>query len=213
MLGSFLDLDNGLCTYFVNGCDLGLTVEFEHPSTIAPNPGPGQSRQRWLHANDDPETLRRLRLSLYPAVSLTTHQHVILNLGDRPWIYPPPVSVKYRGISHAASAQDLDDPYKKRVMRHIRRTSERTASNNERMMTAAAAASSMTSTVVGCDDETRLKFDDAASAASSEATNTSDYDWDGPLCTICFSEPKTVMLMPCSHAGWGEKCARALTMW
>ncbi|ORZ00104.1 hypothetical protein BCR43DRAFT_432575, partial [Syncephalastrum racemosum] len=31
VLGSFLDLDNGLCTYFVNGCDLGLTVEFEHP--------------------------------------------------------------------------------------------------------------------------------------------------------------------------------------
>ncbi|OAD08286.1 hypothetical protein MUCCIDRAFT_182405 [Mucor lusitanicus CBS 277.49] len=32
VIGSFLDLDNGFCSYYINGCDLGLTVEFEHPN-------------------------------------------------------------------------------------------------------------------------------------------------------------------------------------
>ncbi|KAJ8660635.1 hypothetical protein O0I10_003683 [Lichtheimia ornata] len=176
VLGSFLDLDNGLCTYFINGCDLGLTVEFEHPS----------SRHHRFAG-------KSIGLGLYPAVSLTTHQHILLNFGDRPWMYPPPVSVKYKGVSEAGR---LDDGYKNRILTHVHKKHQRTSAGGR-----STDALLMSNT----------EHDDHQVMANS-SSDDEEYDWDGPLCTICFSEPKNVVLLPCKHTGWGQRCADALDM-
>lgn len=168
VLGSLLDLDNGLCTFFINGCDLGLTVAFEYPLASP------RRRRRRLSG-------RHIKLGLYPAVSLTTHQHILINLGDRPWIYPPPVTVKYKGVSEAGR---LTEKFKRRVLRYAQR--HRPRYHNDNITT---------------------------NSSSSNDSNTGDYDWDGPLCTICFSEPKNILLLPCRHTGWGKHCADALKKW
>lgn len=178
VLGSFLDLDNGLCTYFINGCDLGLTVEFEHPS----------SRHHRFAG-------KSIGLGLYPAVSLTTHQHILLNFGDRPWMYPPPVSVKYKGVSEAGR---LDDGYKNRILTHVHKKHRRTS-----------AGGRSTDVLLMSNNEQNQDGQVMASSSSDDE----EYDWDGPLCTICFSEPKDVILLPCKHTGWGQRCADALDMW
>ncbi|KAI8150032.1 hypothetical protein BJV82DRAFT_528754 [Fennellomyces sp. T-0311] len=209
VLGSFLDLDNGLCTFFINGCDLGLTVEFEHParqqraSTISqdedttaspilpPTPFNSNAETRPSSSTSSKRSKKKpsksVSLGLYPAVSLTTHQHVLLNFGDRPWMYPPPVSVKYKGISEAGK---LDEHYKNRVIKYVQKRKPRCKSQS----TTGSA----------------MQIPEADTISNSSG---SSYDWDGPLCTICFSEPKNVVLLPCRHTGWGERCADALDMW
>ena len=209
VLGSFLDLDNGLCTFFINGCDLGLTVEFEHPAReqraapsqdedtmgspiLPPTPfnsnaeaRPASSRSSSRRSKRKPS--KSVSLGLYPAVSLTTHQHVLLNFGDRPWMYPPPVSVKYKGISEAGK---LDEHFKSRVIKYVQKRKPRCKSQST---TASAVQTPETDTLSN--------------------SSSSSYEWDGPLCTICFSEPKNVVLLPCRHTGWGQRCADALDMW
>ncbi|KAI9255101.1 hypothetical protein BDA99DRAFT_467298 [Phascolomyces articulosus] len=294
VLGSFLDLDNGLCTFFINGCDLGLTVEFEHParqinqqqedegmatgssshSPMLPPPPPSFHASN-QHYNEKASTTSHyhsstmsssksnkkkkttttqqqqesVSLGLYPAVSLTTHQHILLNFGDRPWMYPPPVSVKYKGISEAGK---LEDHFKSRVIKYAQKRnkprckSQATISTTTSSQAAASAAaasgtphlpisnnhhhhsqpSSITNlqsiptttsatTIIASSSSpsipiTRIETDVLSSSSSS--SSTSSYDWDGPLCTICFSEPKNIMLLPCRHTGWGERCADALDM-
>lgn len=40
-----------------------------------------------------------------------------------------------------------------------------------------------------------------------------DHDWDGPLCTLCFSEPKDTVFLPCKHDGFGRSCTNKLESW
>jgi hypothetical protein len=40
-----------------------------------------------------------------------------------------------------------------------------------------------------------------------------DDDWDGPNCTLCFSETKDTILLPCRHGGFGRNCAEKLLTW
>ena len=273
VLGSFLDLDNGLCTFFINGCDLGLTVEFEHPTrqhrpseqhqneedeniAVSPMLPPPPSFNSNNNSNSEEQTEARANtnnsseksttsrnpssskstssLGLYPAVSLTTHQHILLNFGDRPWIYPPPVSVKYKGISEAGK---LDEHFKNRVIKYVQKR------NKPRCKSQATVSTTASSTITAATTTTTKSTNNNTSSTltsiqqqlaqsqsiprssltpseaietdilSSSSSSDSSYDWDGPLCTICFSEPKNVMLLPCRHTGWGERCADALDMW
>ncbi|KAI9266256.1 concanavalin A-like lectin/glucanase domain-containing protein [Helicostylum pulchrum] len=125
VLGSLLDMDKGLCTFFVNGQDLGLTVQFQ-------------------------TSAKKHMLGLFPIISLTSHQHVIVNFGEQPWLYQP--NIRHQPMCN--SSQHVMDLVKKE--------------------------------------------------------EEEEYDWDGPLCTLCFSEPKDVVLFPCQHNGFGKNCAKVL---
>ncbi|ORZ21431.1 hypothetical protein BCR42DRAFT_448276 [Absidia repens] len=187
-------------------------------------------------------------LGLYPAVSLTTHQHILINLGDRPWIYPPPISVRYRGISEAGR---LDSDYRRRVLRWVNQRGYRIrklhlAENHSPIRPhynnshhhhhhhhhhgacgASASASGSGERNVkrtntnGCcyyaggDGSSNDDYSSASPVSLTSTTSTDslvEYDWDGPLCTICFSEPKNVILLPCQHGGIGQNCAKLLDM-
>lgn len=127
-MGSLLDMDKGLCTFFINGQDLGLTVQF----------GVNSKRQS---------------LGLFPIVSLTSHQHVIVNFGERSWLYPP--NTRHRPMCNSSN----------QIMEDVKKEQEE------------------------------------------------EHDWDGPLCTLCFSEPKDIILLPCHHDGFGRNCGRVLEQW
>ncbi|CAO3588152.1 unnamed protein product [Absidia cylindrospora] len=163
-------------------------------------------------------------LGLYPAVSLTTHQHILINLGDRPWIYPPPISVRYRGISEAGR---LDSDYRRRVLRWVNQRGYRIrklhlAENHSPIRphshTCGGASTSSDGGVKRASTNGCCSNDDYSSASPVSLTSTTstdslvEYDWDGPLCTICFSEPKNIILLPCQHGGIGQNCAKLLDM-
>jgi hypothetical protein len=253
VIGSFLDLDNGFCSYYINGCDLGLTVEFEHPNrkpshlqhrhsadTSSRSSGLSESTATTstLHSitTDSPKTTissssptltspttsphiqdvssthaKKKRaakgLGLYPAISLTTHQQALVNFGERPWMYPPPTAVKFRGLNEAGA---LDGKFNKRVMRWVRK----------RGVTSHGKSYQPTNKPplrprVGADDvqQQQSSESDSTTEVDDEEEEEEGFDWDGPLCTICFSEPKDTMLMPCKHDGIGGRCAKALTLW
>ncbi|KAG2229603.1 concanavalin A-like lectin/glucanase domain-containing protein [Thamnidium elegans] len=125
VLGSLLDMDKGLCTFFVNGQDLGLTVQFQTSS-------------------------KRRMMGLFPIISLTSHQHVIVNFGEQPWLYQP--NIRHQPMCNSSHY----------VMEVVKKEEEE------------------------------------------------EHDWDGPLCTLCFSEPKDIVLFPCQHKGFGKNCAKLL---
>lgn len=134
-------MDKGTCTFFINGQDFGLKVQF--------------------HKN----IKKHSTLGLYPIISLANHQHVIVNFGDQPWMYAPPLqSATYLPMSCSTIKQDA--------------TSEKS--------------------------KTRLSMID------NEAL---DHDWEGPLCTLCFSEPKDTVFLPCKHDGFGRTCSNKLESW
>ena len=136
MLGSLLDLDNGVCTFFVNGRDYGWTVQ--------------------LHTSAKKQSLK-----LYPMISLTNHQHVIVNFGDKPWFYTPPTDVAFQPVSQNNGSPQFRSDKKE------------------------------------LENEVVVK----------------EHDWDGPLCTLCFSEPKDTVLLPCNHDGFGRNCTNMLDVW
>lgn len=131
-------MNKGVCTFFVNGQDFGLKVQF--------------------HTN-----LKKQKLELYPIISLTNHQHVIVNFGSQPWSYMPSTQSDYKPVSCSA------------VRKKIIEEKNQLHSNN-----------------------------------SSEIN---EHDWDGPLCTLCFSEPKNTVLLPCKHDGFGRNCTNMLDIW
>ncbi|CAO3613098.1 unnamed protein product [Cunninghamella blakesleeana] len=177
------------------------------------------------HQNQHPssEVKSAKGLGLYPAVSLTTHQHILINLGDRPWIYPPPISCRYRGICEAG---ELDDKYKKRVSKWVsqrgyRMRKSHLAENNTPIRPKLNKSLTSNNTIqinVNRYHDQETKDDlyltaSPLSCTSTTSSNTSiEYDWDGPMCTICFSEPKNIILLPCHHGGIGEKCAKVLDL-
>jgi hypothetical protein len=133
VLGCLVDLDERKCTFYMNGQDHCLTAGFG-----------------WLNLEED-----TIAQGLFPTISLTAYQHVLVNFGDLPWLFSPPVT-NFNSLSEA--------------------------------------------TIV---IESSLEMDN----------ETIDYEWDGPMCTICFSEMKDTMLLPCRHDGFGRNCAEALTVW
>lgn len=238
MIGSFLDLDNGFCSYYINGCDLGLTVEFEHPNrksrphkktSSSPSTPSSQSSASGSTASTrtsvqsivtaespvtSPHTERKKKpakgLGLYPAISLTTHQQALVNFGERAWMYPPPTTARFRGLNEAGA---LDSDFNKRVMRWVKKRGITSHGKSYQPMNKPPLRPR-----VGADDI----VDGSSPQSLQESTDSDctdqheeeeDYDWDGPLCTICFSEPKNTMLMPCKHDGIGGRCAKALTLW
>lgn len=132
VLGCFIDLDERKCAFYMNGQDSGLAAGFDR-----------------LNLEEDTITL-----GLFPTISLTGYQHVLVNFGSQPWLFSPPVT-HFKAVSEAAVVEP-----------------------------------------------------------SSEKDNEPiEYEWDGPICTICFSEAKDTLLLPCGHDGFGRNCADALIAW
>ncbi|KAI8979852.1 concanavalin A-like lectin/glucanase domain-containing protein [Mycotypha africana] len=198
VVGSFLDLDNGFCSFYINGKNHGLTVEFDHPNKRIDTLSP-RSREIALKK-------KAVGLGLYPAVSLTTNQHCMINFGDCPWLYPPPLTVEFQGVNKAGK---LDDDFIRRVLRWEKKRGVTTHGKSYKPMNKPPLRP-----LEGA-DETPVRS--PLSATSDEENGISDnedkYDWDGPLCTMCFSEPKNAMLLPCKHTGFGVQCAKIFKNW
>jgi hypothetical protein len=197
VIGSFLDLDNGFCSYYINGRDLGLTVEFEHPNRLNKEEEESDSDSKYESAQSSipsPPQKKMTGLGLYPAISLTTYQQALVNFGEKGWMYDPPTSTSFKGICEAGA---LDPTFSRRVMRWVQK---RGVTSYKLPLRPKMGAEE-------CQDQ-----DDLSASPKSDASDDDD-DWDGPLCTICFSEPKDTILMPCRHDGIGGRCAKLLTMW
>ncbi|CAO3642635.1 unnamed protein product [Cunninghamella echinulata] len=192
-------------------------------TTIQSNINMNNNNNNQLKQQHTSEVKSAKGLGLYPAVSLTTHQHIIMNLGDRPWIYPPPIPCRYRGICEAGQ---LDDKYKKRVSkwvshREYRMRKSNLADNNIPIRPKLNSNHSgnnihivinNNSNYINGEDQI-LSSSPLSSASSTTSSNSLiEYDWDGPMCTICFSESKNIILLPCRHGGIGQNCAKALDM-
>ncbi|KAG2195251.1 hypothetical protein INT47_007980 [Mucor saturninus] len=244
VIGSFLDLDNGFCSYYINGRDLGLTVEFEHPNRkprppkkSSSSPSTPSSLSSASESNTSTRTTsvqsiltsespitsphtttaaeRKKKpvkgLGLYPAISLTTHQQALVNFGERAWMYPPPTNAKFKGLNEAGV---LDGDFNKRVMRWVKKRGITSHGKSYQPMNKPPLRPR-----VGADDivhgSSPQSLQDSTDSDCTDGhaeEEEEDYDWDGPLCTICFSEPKNTMLMPCKHDGIGGRCAKALTL-
>ncbi|ORX49891.1 SPRY-domain-containing protein [Hesseltinella vesiculosa] len=173
VLGSYLDLDEGICSFFINGQDIGMTVAFEHASTTKGGTMEG----------------------LYPAFSLTTHQHILINFGDRPWMYEPDLplpspgqSAHWHGVHLAPGLNGhhgLETQLQQRVLQW--------------------SAQRPYCDIQGSHLSTTPSLRPALTTQLSQ-----ELDWDGPLCTMCFTEPKNTVLIPCGHGGWGASCAKLL---
>ncbi|KAL0078461.1 hypothetical protein J3Q64DRAFT_1683397 [Phycomyces blakesleeanus] len=234
VVGSFLDLDNGLCSFFINGRDIGLTIEFERPNWPTENDASVTSNNLLLEIpqnssvtlssgrsfksrafrsvpqpkspSPQPKTVKCL--GLYPAISMTTHQHALLNFGDRPWMFPPPLRAKFKGMNDAGMPDKI---FRRRVNGYIKRNQSALMSRSlyrpptpdlqqkgdvhDKFLPENVSSSSISSSDL-----------DSENAENQE----SEDDWDGPLCTICFSEPKNILFMPCRHGGVGKECAKFL---
>lgn len=132
-------------------------------------------------------------LGLYPTVSLTTHQQVHLNFGDRPWLFPPPV--------HANAIRDagfLDEAFEANVLRWAKRRPGPSVKTRRplRPENGADELSNPPTPVFDSDDED----------AEDDCEN-------GSLCQICFAEPADTVILPCKHDQIGSTCAGILTKW
>lgn len=237
-------MDNGFCSYYINGRDLGLTVEFEHPnrkprppkksnSQSSTNPSTpssqssasesitstGTSVKSIVTAESpnitSPQTERKKKpakgLGLYPAISLTTHQQALVNFGERAWMYPPPTTSRFRGLNEAGV---LDGDFNKRVMRWVKKRGITSHGKSYQPMNKPPLRPRVgADEIVDGASPRSLQDSTDSDCTDQNEEEEEDYDWDGPLCTICFSEPKNTMLMPCKHDGIGSRCAKALTLW
>ncbi|KAI9485657.1 MAG: hypothetical protein EXX96DRAFT_613523 [Benjaminiella poitrasii] len=80
VIGSLLDMDTKLCTFYVNGQDCDLTVKF---SSLK---------------EDTAAILERGGIvELFPTISLASYQHAVFNFGDCPWQYTPSVR-NFKGV-------------------------------------------------------------------------------------------------------------------
>lgn len=144
---------------------------------------------------------------LYPAFSLTTHQHIILNFGDQPWIYEPDLSNIVNSSSSSQTAihppqwngfnksSIMSDEFRNQINhwlthRHIRYFKMDMDINNH------------------IENDTNNQ-----NISSSVNDSKEEDDWDGPLCTMCFNEPKNTKVLPCGHGIWGSTCTKMLEYW
>ncbi|CAO3624027.1 unnamed protein product [Cunninghamella blakesleeana] len=181
VLGSYLDLDNGICSFFINGRDLGLTVAFEHSSSKA--------------TSNEME-------GLYPAFSLTTHQHVILNFGDQPWIYEPDLS----NIINSSSPQTIVHKNQWNGFNNAC-----IMSNELRNQINHWQIHHRHSKYFNMNASNHIENKTSNETLSSNVNDPiEEDDWDGPLCTMCFNEPKNTKVLPCGHGIWGSTCTKML---
>lgn len=224
-------MKEGTCTYFINGVDYGICVEFERPKTqerreqvraeIAALEAREalQNKQYTVVTSDESEEpveepiepKPAKSLGLYPAVSLTTGQHVLCNFGDNRWFCPPQTERKFRAIAEAGY---LDDEFKKNVMRWIKKRGVTAGTyyrplNKQplRPLYGADKISRPATPLSSCESDYE---DDDEYDSSDVAEEESD---DEGLCSLCYSEPGNVTLEPCGHAGFGAACARIIDLW
>ncbi|KAG1045687.1 hypothetical protein G6F43_011236 [Rhizopus delemar] len=318
VVGTLLDLDNGACTYYINGKDVGMTVEFENPkgaaksaqsknaqatnntrtnnasstttratnttstanntNTIATRSGDLPSTEHTIagtarttnsgtilstsrpandttstttgvsdnttrsandtssdnnitnHVNNTPlltsmappdqftqqpsrngpqsRSKQKKGLGLYPAISLTTNQHVRVNFGDEPWMYRPPITYPYWGINQAG---ELDEYFKEKVYHWV----------HKRGRIAHGKSFGPTNTQplrprYGADEipEGQLHFSDSSDEEDTHVHADSEEDKSTTnLCTICYSEPANITLLPCKHGDIGSQCAAIINKW
>ncbi|CAO3687647.1 RING finger and SPRY domain-containing protein 1 [Rhizopus azygosporus] len=188
VVGSLLDLDNGRCTYYVNGKLMQMTVEFRCIPGI---------NEHYFGPNG---------FGLFPAISVHGHQQVRVNFGDEPWIYKPHVNYPYWGISQAGV---LDPAYRKKVKYWVYKRGK-TRFSNAYCPTGGpilrppsiidVVPSHQTPPVSDTSNVDDDNFDDIQSPQSNDGD-------DDNLCTICYAEPANVRLLPCKHQEIGVSCA------
>ncbi|CAO3595774.1 unnamed protein product [Absidia cylindrospora] len=195
VLGSYLDMDQGICSFYVNGKDLGSTVAFEHASSS-------------FNKDDDDHSGME---GLFPAFSLTTHQHILVNFGDRPWMYLPDNLIsatmnsrheEWKGINQADA---LTATFCQQLKNG--RTHSHTATlddDDATMVTTDTTATTL------CSSQSQSSLVLSKNNAHDNNDLMNDDDWDGPLCTMCFNEPKDTNLIPCGHGSWGATCTKIL---
>lgn len=170
-------MDQGICSFFINGKDVGSTVAFEHASNHN-----GTSNIE----------------GLFPAFSLTTHQHILINFGDQPWMYLPDhlsSHQEWKGINQAASMGNL---FRQQVQRSL------------------LGKDGLAGVEIGSPAKSTLQPSYTANGIGHIHGGDDDPindDWDGPLCTMCFNEPKDTSLIPCGHGSWGAACTKVLVSW
>ncbi|ORZ07617.1 hypothetical protein BCR42DRAFT_425870 [Absidia repens] len=207
VLGSFLDMDQGICSFYVNGKDLGSTVAFEHASSSSSN------------KDDDHNGME----GLFPAFSLTTHQHILVNFGDRPWMYLPDKLI-VASSSTAGTMNSRNEEWK-----GINQADSMTATFRQQLKNGKSHSHAATLDDLNDDDATMVTTDTTTTTLCSSQSQSSlalsknnahdnndlmnDDDWDGPLCTMCFNEPKDTNLIPCGHGSWGATCTKILESW
>ncbi|KAI9478808.1 MAG: hypothetical protein EXX96DRAFT_572368 [Benjaminiella poitrasii] len=231
VIGSYLDLDNGLCRYFVNGRDLGLTVEFEKPfyklerrkslelpdrptidEITSPVPEASTFEPRRISTKNlyylRKELLRKQNatrgVGLYPAISLTANQHVLVNFGDSPWMFPPPIKSQFQGVNKAGY---LDPKFKKLVMHWVQK---RGLINEGKLC---PSLNRQPYRPLYGTDPTPQGLPSVDSNSSCDELSDADSDkglGEGFECNICFSEPQNIMLLPCKHDGICLQCAKIL---
>jgi hypothetical protein len=163
-------MDQGICSFFINGKDLGSTVAFEHASN--------QNRTNNMEG-------------LFPAFSLTTHQHILINFGDQPWMYLPDHLLSHQDWKGINQADSMDSAFRQQVQ-----------------------CGGMIRSPL--DKEGMAEIGHAKSSTGGHGDDDDDHindDWDGPLCIMCFNEPKDTSLIPCGHGSWGAACTKVLVSW
>ncbi|CAO3703789.1 unnamed protein product [Rhizopus stolonifer] len=148
-------------------------------------------------------------IGLYPAVSLTTGQHIRVNFGDEPWMYRPPITYAYWGINQAG---ELDEYYKKRVLHWADKRGKIShgkyfGPTNTQPLRPRYGADNI--------PEGQLIFSDSSDDEAIQDDINSDNDdaASKDQCNICYSEPANVILQPCKHGDIGSQCAALIKKW
>ncbi|KAI7901775.1 uncharacterized protein BX663DRAFT_512377 [Cokeromyces recurvatus] len=230
VVGSYLDLDNGLCRYFVNGRDLKLTVEFENTyrkidrrksvclperptlddflsSKLISSTHSTPIRCKTL-LNIRRELLKRKSvtkgLGLYPAITLTAHQHVLVNFGESPWMFPPPVACQFQAIYKSGY---LDADFKRLVMHWVKKcgviTQNKVSSSFDKQPYRPLYGA-------GPVPDSPLPIIYSSGSSDESSDDDSKGIGESSNCNICFTEPKDTLLLPCKHDGICNQCAQML---
>ncbi|KAG2182901.1 hypothetical protein INT44_005882 [Umbelopsis vinacea] len=192
VIGTYLDLDNGLCTFFINGKDYGLTVEFDQPRKQAFETNKAR-RQKYGKTG---QTVKDVEgLGLYPAISLTSHQHVIVNFGQSPWMYPP--SLPEGGFQPMNACETMPEELKRNILKLTRLRGRKCTRVPISSLGRKAAELSGRAAWLDSDSDTE--------------TMSSNEEKEQTFCTICYSEPHCIQLQPCGHDGFCITCAKILS--
>lgn len=194
VIGTYLDLDNGICTFFINGKDYGLTVEFDQPRKQVYETNKARKQK---YAQDGRLIKDVEGLGLYPAISLTSHQHIIINFGNQPWMCPPS-SLLVDEFLPMAACEPMSPELKHNILKLTRLRGRKCAR---------VPMSSLGRQAAEISGRTWLDSD-----SESDTLSSSD-EKEQVFCTICYSEPHCIQLQPCGHDGLCKTCAKMLSTW
>jgi hypothetical protein len=138
-------------------------------------------------------------LGLYPAISLTSHQHVIVNFGHSPWMYPP--SLPESGFQPMDACEIMPEELKRNILKLTRLRGRKCARVPISSLGRKAAEISG-----------RAAWLDSDSDSDTETTSSTE-EKEQIFCTICYSEPHCIQLQPCGHDGFCITCAKILGTW